>query len=134
LIFTGIDQSSHEDFPFSNPKPSDVVAAYRKDWNRVAGPQLPGPVAAVVANFAVNMGHSPAVKLLQEAIGVKVDLGPRTVSSAQLYPKSFVLAHEVISLADARYERLADNNARLRQFLHEWLNRDKDLHREETQA
>jgi len=45
-----------------------------------------------------------------------------------------VLAHEVISLADARYERLADNNARLRRFLHEWLNRDKDLHREETQA
>jgi lysozyme family protein len=53
----------------------------------VAGPQLPGPVAAVVANFAVNMGHSPAVKLLQEAIGVKVDLGPRTVSSAQALPK-----------------------------------------------
>lgn len=36
--------------------------------------------------------------------------------SVVLYRSAPVLAHEVISLADARYEHLADNNARLGQF------------------
>jgi lysozyme family protein len=82
--FAGIDQALHPHFPYSNPTPVDVVAEYRVDWNRVQAHSLPAPVEATVANFGVNMGTEPAVKLLQKALNVVVggSIGPATLLAA----------------------------------------------------
>lgn len=128
LTFAGVDISSHPHFPFSNPTPAAVVNAYRDDWLHSSADRLPEPVGATVANYSVNCGTAEAAKLLQTAVYASVDgvIGSQTLSAVAKY-KPIQLALKIVDLADIHYERLADNNSRLREFLHGWLNRDADL-------
>jgi lysozyme family protein len=124
--FAGVDQSSHPRFPFGNPKPSDVIAAYLQDWNLVRAGELPGPLGAVVANYGVNCGSDRAVKLLQEALGVEADgdLGPVTMAAVGR-ADAVQLSLAVVDKADAFYRYLAAHGDN--KFLRGWLNRNNDL-------
>ena len=58
---------------------------YRRDyWDRVKGDALPYAVAFNVFDMAVNSGVSPAIKAMQNALGVTADgvIGPVTVGKA----------------------------------------------------
>jgi lysozyme family protein len=129
LTFAGIDQSSHQKFPFSHPTPEAVVNEYTDDWLKSSADRLPAPVGATVANYSVNCGESEAARLLQMAVHAAPDgvIGPQTLSLVKQWASPQQLALKIVDLADIHYEHLADNNSRLRQFLHGWLNRDADL-------
>ena len=139
----GIDETSHPHFPFDNPHPFDIVAAYLADaWKPCRCEDvLFFPLGEVVANFAVNLGLGRSIELLQEAINadpatvpagggtaVAVDggLGPATLSIIPgLDPDA--MAQRVDDEADARYRSIATNIPRDRKFLNGWLNRDSSL-------
>jgi lysozyme family protein len=134
--FAGVDYSSHRGFPFSNPKPTDVIAAYRADWNACRANELKDPVGETVANFGVNRGNVTAAKLLQQALrhlpdgeSIQVDgaIGPNTLRVANSASDPLKLALLIVSIADVQYEALAKRAARYRQFLRGWLARDQDL-------
>lgn len=59
---------------------------YRRDyWDRVRGDALPGPLALLVFDAAVNAGVGRAARWLQEAVGVAADgaVGPMTLAAVQ---------------------------------------------------
>lgn len=53
-------------------------------WDSCRCDELPGPVAFIVFDAAVNHGVSRAVRILQEAVGVTADgrIGPATLAAA----------------------------------------------------
>lgn len=58
---------------------------YRRHfWDAVRGDELPGPLAMVVFNSAVNQGPGRATRFLQQAVGATVDgaIGPATLAAA----------------------------------------------------
>ena len=59
-------------------------ALYRVDyWEKIQGDRLPGPIAAVAFDSAVNSGPGQAIRWLQHVSGVPVDglLGPDTMAA-----------------------------------------------------
>lgn len=63
-----------------------VVAIYRVcEWAWIQGSRLPGPLALLMFDSAVNQGATKAVELLQSALRVKRDgvLGPITIAAAR---------------------------------------------------
>jgi|GEM_PF-1650848 len=134
LTFAGVDRQSHPHFPFGDPRPLDVINAYLQAWRDAHGAQLPAPVGAVLANYAVNAGAGTAVKLLQESLNalgaqppLKIDgvFGPLTQAAAARWPDAPGLAQGIIERGDAFYRGLG--RGRLAKFLHGWLNRDQAL-------
>ena len=72
----------------------DATAIYRRDyWNPVHGTDLPPPLALLVFDSAVNQGAGTAVRLLQNAVGVKEDrcVGPVTLHAVLALPLEHVL-------------------------------------------
>lgn len=62
-----------------------VVAVYRVcEWAWIQGDKLPGPIALLMFDSAVNQGATRAVEFLQSALRVKRDgvLGPVTIAAA----------------------------------------------------
>ena len=126
--FAGIDKSSHPNFPFSNPQPANVVAAYAADWTNCHADMFPKPVNVTLANFAVNMGRVGAMKVLQGAVGVDQDgvLDPRTLTAVKGAISTngpLFLALKMCDAADARYKTFSG----AWKYLRGWLNRDNDL-------
>lgn len=138
LTFAGIDIASHPGFDFDNPQPQYVVDVYSECyWSKVYAEKLPWPVGEVVANFAVNMGLRPSIKMLQTAINILpgkgvtvVDglIGPKTLSAAET-EDPIKLADLIENEADERYRRIARANPSQMKFLQGWLNRDGALER-----
>ena len=63
---------------------ADAQAIYRRDyWDRVAGDDLPPPVALLTFDAAVNQGPERAARWLQLAAGVDADgiVGPETIAA-----------------------------------------------------
>jgi lysozyme family protein len=58
------------------------------EWEDIRGDELPGPLALLLFEHAVNAGSGRAIKLLQEALSVPVDgtMGPITSSAARRAP------------------------------------------------
>lgn len=86
--------------------------------------QLPHPLAEQVLDAAVNMGQKTAIKMLQQALGLKEDgrIGPATLDKARQADPALVnnaLAH----LRMARYEQIALSDPSQVQFLQGWLSR-----------
>lgn len=52
-------------------------------WEEVGADKLPFKLAVFVFDAAVNQGHHPAIRMLQDAVGVHADgiLGPRTLAA-----------------------------------------------------
>lgn len=64
----------------------EVEAIYQQNyWDACRCDDLPPPIALVVFDMAVNAGPSRSARLLQEALGVKVDgiIGPETLAAAR---------------------------------------------------
>lgn len=64
----------------------EVEAIYQQNyWGACRCDELPLPIALVVFDMAVNAGPSRSIRLLQEALGVKVDgiIGPKTLAAAR---------------------------------------------------
>lgn len=62
-----------------------VVAIYRVcEWAWIQGNRLPGPLALLMFDSAINQGATKAVECLQSALRVKRDgvLGPITIAAA----------------------------------------------------
>lgn len=80
---------SRKAFPELSPWPPDKATAesvYRSVfWNGIRGDDLPGSVAIVVFDAAVNMGLPTAARLLQTSLEIHVDgvIGPETVRAAR---------------------------------------------------
>lgn len=137
LTFAGVDKKNHPWFPYQNPTVPAVLRSYRDDWNAVRAGELPAPLGAVAANYAVNSGPGPAAHLLQIALqrfpvgkGIAVDghIGPITLGAAIASP-TLACAHACVDAGELFYQHLAEHSARLRGFLSGWHHRDQSLDR-----
>jgi len=107
---------------------------YKHFWQGRRYNELPYIVSKRVFNFAVNMGHKRAVKLLQRAImaaseqRIAVDgiLGDITISRSRT-TDPYCLRAAINSEAAGRYRYLAEKNPKLKVFLNGWLNRSYSL-------
>jgi Putative secretion activating protein len=66
---------------------------YRRDyWEFVSGDALPWPLSYFVFDAAVNQGVAPAIRMLQQALGVEADgiIGPQTLAAVGRFPQSEV--------------------------------------------
>ena len=82
----GISAASYPGLDIARLTVADAQAIYRRDyWDRVAGDQLPPPLALLVFDAAVNAGVGRAARWLQGAVGVDADgvIGPATLAAAQ---------------------------------------------------
>lgn len=83
----GISKRAYPDVDIRNLTLDDARAIYRRDyWDRVGGDDLPYRWALLVFDAAVNQGVDPAIRMMQDALGVMVDgnIGPRTLAAANL--------------------------------------------------
>lgn len=94
----GISQRAYPALDIDALTRDEAIAIYRKDyWNACKCGQLPPPLALATFDAAVNQGVSAATRMLQEALGVKVDgiIGPVTIAAAghanikEILPKLF---------------------------------------------
>lgn len=82
----GISKRSYPTVDIKNLTKEGAKVIYRADyWSACRCDQLPGPLALMVFDAAVNQGVSRAVRFLQEALGVKQDgiIGPMTIEAAK---------------------------------------------------
>jgi lysozyme family protein len=82
----GISKRAYPDEDIRNLTLDRARELYRRDyWDRVRGDELPYRWALLVFDAAVNQGVEPAVRMMQDALGVMVDgrIGPRTLAAAQ---------------------------------------------------
>lgn len=136
LTFAGIDKASHPNFDYSSPTPDAVAKCYFNEyWTPSRAGFFEFPIGEVLANYAVNMGLSAGVRLLQKAVNsylgraeLDVDgvLGPKTIAGAKLC-NSRRLADLIEDEADARYRRIVQANPSQKKFLQGWLNRNGAL-------
>ena len=81
----GISKRSYPNEDIKAMTRERAIEIYRKDYWEVAGcDKLPGPIAFVLFDGAVNQGPPKAIRLLQAALGVQQDgvIGPQTIQSA----------------------------------------------------
>lgn len=89
----GITLATLQDWRGRKVTPCDVQALTREEasaiyralyWDSCRCDELPGPVAFIVFDAAVNHGVAGAIRLLQQALGVGVDgrIGPVTLGAA----------------------------------------------------
>lgn len=91
-------------------------------WNPASCGAMQWHLAVVHFDLAVNGGVLRAKKMLQQALGVKVDgkIGPATLHAIEHSDQEFV-ARKYLDLRQAWYHRIAVGNQR--KFLQGWLNR-----------
>ena len=78
----GISAAAYPQLDIESLTAEAAAGIYRRDyWDRVRGDDLPGPLALLVFDAAVNAGVGRAVRWLQAAVGVEVDgeIGPATL-------------------------------------------------------
>jgi lysozyme family protein len=82
----GITKRDYPDLDIPNLTLDQAKHIYRANyWDAIKADYLPGQVAILVFDSAVNQGVSRATKLMQRALEVQVDgvIGPRTIAAAQ---------------------------------------------------
>lgn len=125
----GIDQRSHPKENIRTLTRERAAEIYMSEyWRKCYAHELPLGVGEVVANIAVNCGHSRAATWLQSTVGAKVDgvIGPLTVKRvATVDPR--VVVKELIARTERHYRSIA--NGKMSKFLKGWLNRNADCAR-----
>ncbi len=92
----GISAAAFPTLDIANLTLDTAKAIYRsKYWDKIAGDEMPGPIAEAVFDCAVNQGTEAAAEILQYSLRVDADgvIGPQTVAAAQGYssdPRSIV--------------------------------------------
>jgi lysozyme family protein len=138
LTFAGIDQRSHPDFPYDNPKPSDVWLAYKDDyWTPLRCAEMPSPVALVIFVQGSNQGIGAAARMLQDALNdygsrLTVDgiIGQNTLQASWKVPDSDGLAMAFLAKSRQRYLKRVAERPDQEKFLNGWLNRVAALKRQ----
>ena len=127
----GISKRSYPDIDIRNLSKAKATAIYRRDWwNRYGyGGIKDGRVAGKIFDLAVNMGASPAHKILQRAMraaGVHVIddgiLGDKTLMAMWGVPGEVLLA-AIRSEAAGRYRMLVALKPGRHKYLKGWLAR-----------
>lgn len=98
----GIAKRYHPDVDVKHLTREQAIAIYRSEyWDRIGGDFLPGPLALMVFDAAVNQDAGAAVLMMQEALGVPADglIGPVTLRAAQALAES---PHDVVCEVAAR--------------------------------
>ena len=81
----GISQTSHPDVNVGELSVSGAADIYRRQyWDRCKCDSLPGGIALLIFDSAVNLGPNWASRQLQRSLGVKTDgiIGPITIDAA----------------------------------------------------
>ena len=110
----GIDKRSHPAEDIRHLTRDRAAEIYWNEyWSKCKAHLMPAGVGEVVANIAVNAGHSRASRWLQAVLNVPQDgmIGPKTL--------------ELLQRTEAHYRSIA--KGRLAKFLRGWLNRNNDL-------
>jgi lysozyme family protein len=82
----GITQRDYPDLDLETLTLEQAKRIYKADyWDKIKGDYLPGKIAFLVFDSAVNQGVMRATKLMQRALSVQVDgvIGPKTLMAAQ---------------------------------------------------
>jgi lysozyme family protein len=82
----GITQRDYPNLDLETLTLDGAKHIYKSDyWDKIQGDYLPGKIAFLVFDSAVNQGVMRATKLMQRALSVQVDgvIGPRTLAAAQ---------------------------------------------------
>lgn len=104
----------------------DAALIYRAvDWDVIHGDELPGALAPLVLNAAVNMGEPTAVALLHECLGLHGGIvGAETLAAVKTWHSSYLpgqtLAEEFAAHVGVKYASLY---AKEGQFELGWLRR-----------
>jgi lysozyme family protein len=116
----GIDKRSHPTVDIRSLTEESAKKIYWQEWNAQGVADFPVPLRQVYFNYCVNTGQSRAVKLVQQALGLKIDgiLGPVT-KAAIAKCDHVAVAHKTSDFADSFYRSL--NKLR---FMRGWLNRN----------
>ena len=103
----------------------------RHFWDPLKLDRLPGDLALVVYDTAVNMGPGTAKRLVQQALGVEVDgvWGPKTWAALNRCNARQV-GTAVIRLRNGSYTAIVANNPRLEAFHRGWMRRLAALEKE----
>lgn len=98
----GISSAAYPDLDIGALTQEDARTLYRRDyWNKIGGDRLPGPLALIMLDSAINSGPGRAEKWLQTALGVKADgaIGPVTLAALDAHAgRGADLFSEVLAL------------------------------------
>ncbi len=106
---------------------------YNAFWLSPQIDKLPQRIAIVIYDFAVNSGSYYAIRLLQKAIGAKIDgiIGKETIIKAALASTTLSKEKQIIKfLLEERvkfYIRLSKSKPAMQVFLNGWLARVENL-------
>lgn len=113
------------------PDSPQAAASNYAEWIRLTGLDAvigdeADPAADFVIDFAVHSGHIPAIKLLQNALGVTADgvIGPKTRTALEWADRRW-LAFAVIA-GEMKYQGglITDNPDRHARWARGWANRN----------
>ena len=110
----GISQRAYPNLNIRELTADAAKALYRQDyWNRCSCDKLPGAIAFVVFDCAVNQGVSASVRMLQRSLNVTQDgvIGPATLTAAAAQRPAAIIAEMIArrSLAYALSPIIASN-------------------------
>lgn len=121
----GISKRSYPDLDIENLTREQAAEIYKKDyWARCRCDDLPGPVAFVVFDEAVNQGPGAAIKDLQKALGVSADgvIGPMTMKAVEGM-STYDLLEGLVAERMFRYVTTLNSSPWLYKFAKGWVNR-----------
>lgn len=120
----GISERAHPDAWADGPPDYDTAATiYHNDyWTPCNCDALPGHVALVLFDTAVNVGVDRAARLLQEAVGARVDgiVGPKTIEAVRHADNA------ALNLSGKRAEYYASLD--MPEFVYGWMRRTLDTY------
>jgi len=132
--FAGLDELTWGllGFPYENPTPQAVCAAYEMEWNKLRCCELPNPVGIALFIQATNQGDRRCETMLQQAINdynlpsgkIAVDgtMGPETIRAAwRINPED--LTRAFLAKSRARYVAICQQIPRDQKFEQGWMNR-----------
>lgn len=122
----GISKAAHPDVDLKALTRAAAIEIYRTDyWERCNADQLPGRVALVVFDGAVNQGVGWAKRTLQREAGVEADgiIGPETLAAVRA-KRQEILARALLIRRALHYTETMG----WQQFGKGWLTRLFELH------
>jgi hypothetical protein len=123
----GVDKRSHPNEDIRNLTRDRAAEIYWNEyWTKCKAHLMPFGVGEVVANIAVNAGHSRAAKWLQAIVGVDQDgsIGNKTLEALGRFQADLV-ATLLLQRTEQHYRSIA--KGRMAKFLRGWINRNDDL-------
>ena len=115
----GISAASYPNVDIANLTLADAQAIYRRDYFApVGGDRLPGPLALLAFDGAVNSGGRNAARWLQRSVGVADDgvVGDATIAAATRLIAASGAAMVCAEMLSQRLAFMASNTAEWQQF------------------